>query len=75
VQVPKHRTVAAVLAECGVQLQTSCEMGVCGTCLTRVIAGQADHRDQVLSAEERARNDIFAPCCSRAHSRLLVVDP
>jgi vanillate monooxygenase ferredoxin subunit len=63
-----------VLAECGVQLQTSCEMGVCGTCLTRVIAGQADHRDQVLSAEERARNDIFAPCCSRAHSRLLVVD-
>jgi ferredoxin-NADP reductase len=74
VQVPKHRTVAAVLAECGVQLQTSCEMGVCGTCLTRVIAGQADHRDQVLSAEERARNDVFAPCCSRAHSRLLVVD-
>jgi ferredoxin-NADP reductase/cbb3-type cytochrome oxidase subunit 3 len=74
VHVPKHRTVAAVLAECGVELQTSCEMGVCGTCVTRVIAGQADHRDQFLTQEERARNDFFAPCCSRSHSRLLVVD-
>jgi vanillate O-demethylase ferredoxin subunit len=52
----------------------SCEQGVCGTCLTRLIDGETDHRDQYLTDAERARHDQLTPCCSRARSRRLVLD-
>jgi vanillate O-demethylase ferredoxin subunit len=47
---------------------------VCGTCLTRVIEGTPDHRDQYLMPDEQAANDQFTPCCSRAKSARLVLD-
>jgi len=72
--VPADRTVVAVLAENGVEVPVSCEQGVCGTCLTRVLEGEIDHRDQFLLDDERAANDQFTPCCSRAKSRRLVLD-
>lgn len=52
----------------------SCEQGVCGTCLTRVLDGEPDHRDHFLSEDERRRNDQFTTCCSRSHSPMLVID-
>jgi vanillate O-demethylase ferredoxin subunit len=66
--------VLKVLAEQGVDIPYSCEEGVCGTCLTRVLAGVPEHRDLYLTDEERAANDQFAPCCSRARTPLLVLD-
>jgi vanillate monooxygenase ferredoxin subunit len=72
--VPADKTVVRVLAENGVEVPTACEQGVCGTCLTRVLAGEPEHRDSFLTDEERARNDQFTPCCSRAKSPLLVLD-
>ncbi|HZG21678.1 MAG TPA: PDR/VanB family oxidoreductase [Herbaspirillum sp.] len=72
--IPPERTVIQVLAEHGVEVPVSCEQGICGTCLTRVLGGQPDHRDQYLTDEERAANDQFTPCCSRAKSALLVLD-
>ena len=74
VVVPKDRTVVQALVEAGVEVLTSCEQGVCGTCLTRVLEGVPDHRDLYLSAEEQAANDQFTPCCSRARSARLVLD-
>jgi vanillate O-demethylase ferredoxin subunit len=74
VTIPAGRTVLKVLAEQGVAIPYSCEEGVCGTCLTRVLAGEPDHRDLYLTDEERAANDQFAPCCSRARTPLLVLD-
>jgi vanillate O-demethylase ferredoxin subunit len=74
VNIPAGRTVVAVLAEIGVDIPTSCEQGVCGTCLTRVLEGVPDHRDLYLTEEEQAANDQFTPCCSRAKSGLLVLD-
>ena len=74
VTIPAGRTVLKVLAEQGVNIPYSCEEGVCGTCLTRVLAGEPDHRDLYLTDEERAANDQFAPCCSRARTPLLVLD-
>lgn len=73
-QVPAGRTVIEVLAAHGVEVPTSCEAGVCGTCLTRVLEGTPDHRDSFLTDSERAANDQFTPCCSRALSPLLVLD-
>lgn len=72
--VPSDQTVVAVLSKAGVVIPTFCEQGTCGTCLTRVIAGTPDHRDVILSEEERARGNQFTPCCSRSKSRVLVLD-
>lgn len=74
VGVAPGQSVVAALAAAGVEIQTSCEQGVCGTCLTRVLAGTPDHRDAYLTPEEQAANDQFLPCCSRAKSPLLVLD-
>lgn len=56
------------------EVPVSCEQGVCGTCLTRVLEGVPDHRDLYLTPDERAANYQFTPCCSRAKSRRLVLD-
>ena len=74
VVVPKDRSVVQALAAAGVEVQTSCEQGVCGTCLTRVLDGVPDHRDLYLTPEEQAAGDQFTPCCSRARSARLVLD-
>lgn len=74
VDVAKGQSVVQALAAAGVDVLTSCEEGVCGTCLTRIIEGEPDHRDVYLTTEEKAANDQFLPCCSRALSPLLVLD-
>lgn len=74
VVVPADKTVVQALAEHGVEVPTSCEQGVCGTCLTRVLEGEPDHRDLFLTPQEHAVNDQFTPCCSRAKSAMLVLD-
>jgi vanillate O-demethylase ferredoxin subunit len=74
VVVPEDKTVVEALASAGVEVQTSCEQGVCGTCLTRVLEGEPDHKDLYLTPEEQAKNDQFTPCCSRSKSELLVLD-
>jgi vanillate monooxygenase ferredoxin subunit len=74
VVVPKDKTVVQALAAAGVEVQTSCEQGVCGTCITRVLSGTPDHKDLYFTPEEHAANDQFTPCCSRAKSPRLVLD-
>ena len=72
--IPKDQTIAKALAEQGVDIPVSCEGGVCGTCLTRVLEGTPDHRDYFLTPEERERNDQILPCCSRSKTARLVLD-
>ncbi|MFL9867830.1 PDR/VanB family oxidoreductase [Paraburkholderia fungorum] len=74
IDVKGDQSVLAALTAAGVDIPTSCEQGVCGTCMTRVLAGQPDHRDVYLTDEERAANDCFLPCCSRSKSPMLVLD-
>jgi vanillate O-demethylase ferredoxin subunit len=72
--VPPGKTVLQALAEAGIEVPFSCEQGVCGTCLTRVVDGTPEHRDMYLTPDEQAANDRFMPCCSRSVSRRLVLD-
>jgi vanillate O-demethylase ferredoxin subunit len=72
--VPPGKSIVHVLSDAGVDIPVSCEQGVCGTCLTRVLEGVPDHRDAYLTDEERARNDQLTPCCSRSRSDTLVLD-
>ena len=72
--VPADKTIAQVLQANGVDVPLSCEMGICGACLTPVIDGVVDHRDSVQSeAEKGATNQQVALCCSRSHSGELVI--
>lgn len=69
------KTIAQVLQEHGVAVPLSCEMGICGACLTPVREGTVDHRDTVQSeAEKQAAEQHIALCCSRSLSANLVID-
>ncbi|MBT9552951.1 MAG: oxidoreductase [Hydrogenophaga sp.] len=74
IPVRAEQSALAALLAAGLDIPMSCEQGVCGTCLTGVKAGTPDHRDQYLTPEERAANNQFLPCCSRASSARLVLD-
>ncbi|SEO33619.1 PDR/VanB family oxidoreductase [Pseudomonas sp. NFACC39-1] len=73
-EVPADRSVVQVLESHGIEIPISCEQGVCGTCLTRVLEGVPEHRDMFLTEAEQACNDQFTPCCSRSKTPLLVLD-
>ncbi|WP_054885727.1 PDR/VanB family oxidoreductase [Pseudomonas sp. NBRC 111130] len=63
-----------VLLEAGCDIDHSCREGVCGSCETRVLEGDIDHRDGVLSKAERAANGSMMVCVSGCKSRRLVLD-
>lgn len=72
--VQPGQSVVEALHAVGVSVPVSCFQGVCGTCLTVVLAGVPDHRDMYLTPEEQDANNCFTPCCSRAKSAVLVID-
>lgn len=65
-------SMADVLQLAGVAIETLCEQGVCGTCVTRWLDGAPDHRDSCLSADEQATQ--VAVCCARSRSATLTLD-
>lgn len=74
VVVGAKESITAALARCGVDVPVMCEQGVCGSCLTNVLEGVPDHRDYVLTDDERASGRKMLPCCSRALSGRLVLE-
>lgn len=72
--VPVGRTIMQVLQEAGVSVASSCQSGVCGTCLTPVVEGLPDHRDQWQTDAEKASNKRMTICCSRSHTSEIVID-
>jgi vanillate O-demethylase ferredoxin subunit len=73
-QVPPGKPILDVLLDEGIEIAFSCMEGVCGSCEVAVLDGVPDHRDVVLSAEERAANKTMLVCCSGARSERLVLD-
>jgi len=70
--VPSHKSIVDVLRENGVMVDTSCEDGFCGSCLTRYLAGEPDHRDEVLDDEDREEYVLI--CCARSKTSELELD-
>jgi ferredoxin-NADP reductase len=66
VEVPAGVTALQALDSIEVRVPRLCERGVCGQCRTEVVAGIPEHRDLILSRSQRAANDCFYPCVSRA---------
>lgn len=72
--VPPEKSILEVMTEAGIDVPRSCEQGICGTCECRIIEGEADHRDSILSSSERAANQTMMTCVSRAKGARLVLD-
>ncbi|MER7011598.1 PDR/VanB family oxidoreductase [Saccharopolyspora sp. NPDC000359] len=74
VPVGPGTSVLDALFEAGIEVPNSCQEGVCGTCETKVLGGEPEHRDHVLSPAERATGDTMMICVSRCRSGELVLD-
>ncbi len=74
VEIAPGQTILDAVRACGVNVRASCQQGVCGACETRVVAGLPDHRDTLLSPEERAANDVMMICCSGSLTKVLALD-
>ncbi|MEJ2693211.1 MAG: iron-sulfur cluster-binding domain-containing protein [Candidatus Thiodiazotropha sp.] len=61
ITIPADRSVLHILEGAGIDIPVSCEEGICGTCVTRILEGIPDHRDLFMSDEEHAQNNQFTP--------------
>jgi len=72
--VNEGQTIVDALANSGIELDVSCEQGVCGTCITNVLEGTPDHQDLYLDDDEKASNALIMPCCSRSFTPQIKLD-
>jgi ferredoxin len=72
--VPPEQTLLEVLNQHGCGIMSTCLKGTCGTCEISVLDGRPEHRDTVLSLEEKGENKVMMPCVSRCLEEKLVLD-
>ncbi|MRS15573.1 2Fe-2S iron-sulfur cluster binding domain-containing protein [Enterobacteriaceae bacterium RIT691] len=73
--VPEDMTILQVIENNkAAKVECLCREGVCGTCETMILEGEADHRDQYFSDDEKASQQSMLICCSRAKGPRLVLD-
>jgi ferredoxin-NADP reductase len=72
--IPEGKSILSVLLDAGVDVDYSCELGICGACEQRVLAGIPEHRDSILTEEEQASNTKVMICCAGCESERLVLD-
>ena len=68
------QTILQTLLDAGIDVPYSCMEGICGACETSVLEGQPDHRDVVLTEDERTASRTMMICCSGCKSERLVLD-
>jgi ferredoxin-NADP reductase len=74
VEVPADLSILEALEDADIPILSSCMSGVCGTCEATVLDGIPDHRDSMLSDDERASNQVIMTCVSRSCTERLVLD-
>lgn len=74
VTIRPGESILEVAEDLGIDINSSCQEGTCGSCETRVVSGIPDHRDSVLTARERKENQTMMVCVSRARCARLVLD-
>lgn len=73
-EIREGKTILDTLLDAGFDIPFSCMEGVCGSCETKVISGEPDHRDMILSTKEKAANKTMMVCCSGSKGAKLVLD-
>jgi vanillate O-demethylase ferredoxin subunit len=71
--IPEGKSIVEVLKENDIEIEVSCEQGICGTCLTGVLEGVPVHHDMYLTDEEKAAGDKMTPCVSRGDAGMTLV--
>jgi len=74
VTVAADQTLLQALRKANIDVQSDCEEGLCGSCEVRVLSGEVDHRDVVLTRAERLANQKMMSCCSRACGQRIVIE-
>ncbi|GHD20534.1 PDR/VanB family oxidoreductase [Tianweitania populi] len=74
IEVAADQTIIQALEAAGLDPLYDCQRGDCGICQTTVLAGEPDHRDVILTDEEKASNTVMQICVSRSKSPRLVLD-
>ena len=74
VSVAAGQSIIQALEAAGLDVLYDCQRGDCGICQCGVIEGVPDHRDVILSDDEKASNKVMQICVSRAKSERLVLD-
>ena len=74
VQVAEGQSVLDAVSRAGIDVPSSCREGTCSSCETGVVEGLVDHRDSLLTEDERAAGETMMLCVSRARSPRLVLD-
>jgi len=72
ISVTRTESIIDALARMGIEVPTSCQSGLCGTCKTRYISGDVEHGDCILSDAEH--QEYLTPCVSHIKSGTLVLD-
>ena len=72
IEVAADKTILEALRAHGLDVPSSCETGTCGTCKTKLLAGEADHRDLYLTEHDKPGHIMI--CVSRAKSDELTID-
>lgn len=72
IDVPAGTTILEAMRADGIDVPSSCESGTCGTCRTKLLEGEADHRDLVLTENERDSQIMI--CVSRAKTPDITID-
>jgi ferredoxin len=72
--VPAGTSILEAVRRAGLEVPDACRDGCCGACETRVLEGEPDHRDGLLTVEERAFGETMMICVSRARTPRLVLD-
>ena len=73
-EIPADQSILAVLEANGIDVFKSCEEGICGSCISGVLEGVPDHRDNCLSAAEKKQGDKIALCVSRSLGKKLLIE-
>jgi tetrachlorobenzoquinone reductase len=73
-EVCSGQTILEALLDRGIDVSYSCTEGICSTCQTTVVSGIPDHRDMILTKEQKESNKLIMVCCSRSKTDTLVLD-
>ena len=72
ITLTRSESIIDALARSGIEIPTSCQSGLCGTCKTRYISGEVEHGDCILSDAEH--QEYLTPCISHIKNGTLLLD-
>lgn len=72
--VRSEQSILEAIEESGVEVPFSCRAGICRACECKVLKGEPDHLDMILSDSEKQTNQTMLICVSRARSKVLELD-